>query len=71
MVTPEEKRKALFSIIGNGLYLLVIAAAVVFLVVIAINSDGGYSLGLLLGRVALVLAVIYLLVRFVKWAARR
>lgn len=71
MVTPEEKRKALLSIIGNGLYLLVIAAAVVFLVVIAINSDGGYALGLLVGRIALVLAVIYLLVRFVKWAARR
>jgi Kef-type K+ transport system membrane component KefB len=49
----------------------VIAAAVVFLVVVAINSDGSYSLGPLLGRVALVLAVIYLLMRFVKWATRR
>lgn len=74
MATRDEKRKAALSIAGNIAYIVAFVALVVVGVLVAVDGGVGDSL-LAIGGVAVLigfwLAVIYLLVRFIKWAARR
>ncbi len=73
MVTPEERREAKKSLIKNGVFLLGFVALLV-VITVAVFTNDAVALAQIVGPfffLAFVLGVLYLLVRFIKWAATR